>query len=121
MSDGQRDLGDDMTAEMHERAPSGVPVTTVDLTPAYANAVQVQFSPYEFMLTFLRTEYMLQGPADPNDKVQAPLLIAARVALSHGAMREFLDAAIDNYEKWRRLSNGPALKCMMEEDDESSE
>ena len=74
---------------------AGFPIPTADLTPHYANSAQIQFSPYEFMLTFLRAEYLLQGPG-PDDGT--PVVIAARVALSHRGMKEFLNAAIANYQ-----------------------
>jgi hypothetical protein len=83
--------------------------------PTYANAAQIQHSPYEFMLTFLRAEYMLQG-SGPEGKT--PLMIAARVALSHQSMKEFLDAAIDNYESYLNENPlAPRLKIMGTETD----
>jgi hypothetical protein len=88
------DSAGDAGAQAHMPVP-GLPIQPQDLKPAYANAAQIQHSPYEFVLTFLRTEYLLQGQGPDG---QTPVAVAARVAMSHRAMKEFLDAAIKNYE-----------------------
>jgi len=100
-----------LTVERAEEAGSpGLPVQPLDLTPHYANSAQIQFSPYEFMLTFLRAEYLLQGTG-PEGKT--PVAIATRVALSHRGMKEFLDAAIENYGKFVDENPGtPRLKVV---------
>jgi len=93
-----------------DSGPPGLSLRTEDLTPHYANSAQIQFSPYEFMLTFLRAEYLLQGTG-PEGKT--PVVIASRVALSHRCMKEFLDAAIDNYCKFAEQNPGtPQLKVL---------
>jgi hypothetical protein len=85
----------------------GLPIAPDDLKPSYANAAQINSTEYEFTLTFLRAEVLF--PPGPDGRT--PALIAARVALSHRAMKEFLDAAIDNYQSHReKFPETPLLK-----------
>lgn len=93
-----------------DQGPPGLPIQSTDLTPHYANSAQIQFSPYEFMLTFLRAEYLLQGTG-PEGKT--PVVIAARIALSHRGMKEFLDAAVENYQRFvEQNPDAPRLKVL---------
>lgn len=83
-----------------------------ELVPAYANGALVNHSDYEFTITFLRKEHILP----PDAQGRLPVAIATRVVLSPGAMKEFLDAAIENYESLReRMPSLQELKAL--EDD----
>lgn len=83
--------------------------------PAYANGAIINHSRYEFTLTFLRAEHLL---APPDNPATPPLAIATRVVLSHAGMKEFLDAAIDNYNKLREsMPELPELKVKLDSAD----
>jgi hypothetical protein len=63
------------------------------LAGVYANFANVSFSDYEFTLTFARIDHEV-------DEGDVPGVVVSRVNLSHGFMRELLDAMQDAWSKW---------------------
>jgi Protein of unknown function (DUF3467) len=60
----------------------------------YANFANVSHSEYEFTITFARVDHEMEGDEIPG-------VVVTRVNLSPKFMRELIDAAEDNYSKWR--------------------
>ena len=103
------------STEQVDLAVSSVPFEPRDLVPAYANGAIVNHSDHEFTLTFLRAEHLL---APPGEGVRPPVAIATRVVMAPVPMKEFLEAAIDNYGKLRERQPGlPELKVRQDETD----
>ena len=60
----------------------------------YANFANVSHSDYEFTITFARVDHEMEGDEIPG-------VVVTRVNLSPKFMRELIDAAEDNYSKFR--------------------
>jgi hypothetical protein len=60
----------------------------------YANFANVNFSDYEFTVTYARVDF------DVDDE-EIPGVVVSRVNMSPRFMRELIDAMEDNYSKWR--------------------
>ena len=63
------------------------------LAGVYSNFANVSFSDYEFTLTFARIDHEVE-------EGDVPGVVVSRVNLSHGFMRELLDAMEDAWSKW---------------------
>jgi len=61
---------------------------------AYANFANVSHSDYEFTITFARVDHEIE-------EGEIPGVVVSRINLSPQFMRELLDAAEDNYGRWR--------------------
>ena len=94
-----------------------LPADPRDLRHNYANGVIVNHSKCEFTLTFVRADHLFMSPDEMTGT--APMGVATRVAMSHAAMKEFLDVAIANYQSLRgEMPDLPALKLPEEHADE---
>ena len=68
-------------------------VEPAHLAGVYANFAQVNFSDYEFTITFARIEH-------ETEEGEVPGVVVARVNVSTRLMRELLDAMQDAWSKW---------------------
>jgi adenosylcobinamide amidohydrolase len=59
----------------------------------YANWASVNFSDYEFTITFGRMEPEI-------DEGDVNVVVVSRINLSHRFMHELMDAMTDNWSKW---------------------
>ena len=64
----------------------------------YANFANVSHSDYEFTITFARVDHEIE-------EGEIPGVVVSRINLSPRFMRELLDAAEDNYGRWRAREN----------------
>ena len=64
----------------------------------YANFANVSHSDYEFTITFARVDH-------ETEAAEIPGVVVSRISLSPRFMRELLDAAEDNYGRWRTREN----------------
>ena len=79
----------------------------------YANFANVSHSDYEFTITFARVDHEVE-------EGEIPGVVVSRVNLSPKFLRELLDAAEDNYSRWRtregiqtcRRSSGPSRSAV---------
>ncbi len=60
----------------------------------YANFANVSHSDYEFTITFARVDHEIE-------EGEIPGVVVSRINLSPRFMRELLDAAEDNFGRWR--------------------
>ena len=65
---------------------------------AYANFANISHSDYEFTITFARVDHEIE-------EGEIPGVVVSRINLSPRFMRELLDAAEDNYGRWRAREN----------------
>jgi Protein of unknown function (DUF3467) len=69
-------------------------VDPAHLAGVYANFANVSFSPYEFTITFARTDHEVE-------EGDVPGVVVARVNMSTRFMQELLDALQDSWSKWQ--------------------
>ena len=81
---------------MDESSPDrqlNIHIDPENMAGVYANFANVSFSPFEFTLTFARVDHEVE-------EGDVPGVVVARVNVSHGFMKDLLDAMQDAYSKW---------------------
>ena len=82
-----------MDDEPQEERQLNIHLDPANLAGVYANFANVNFSDYEFTLTFARIDHEVE-------EGDVPGVVVSRVNLSPRFMRELLDAMTDSWSKW---------------------
>ena len=82
-----------MDEEPREERQLNIHLDPEHLAGVYANFANINFSDYEFTITFARIEHEVE-------EGDVPGAVVARVNMSARFMRELLDAMEDSWSKW---------------------